>query len=38
MKKWLAKHFHLVLGATLVGPRFYGFAWPSWGIGITIGS
>lgn len=36
MRKFLARELHLVLGAVLVGPTFYGFAWKTWGFGIFV--
>jgi hypothetical protein len=33
VKRFLAR-YSIVLGATVVGPRFYGFARPRWGIGL----
>lgn len=35
MRKLVAR-LHLILGAVIVGPKFYGFAWPRWGIGVMV--
>jgi hypothetical protein len=35
MKKLLAR-MHVIVGAVIVGPKFYGLAWPTWGIGVMI--
>lgn len=36
MRKLIAKELHLVLGAVVIGPTFYGFAWPRWGVGVFV--
>ncbi len=37
MRRFLAKHFHIVIGAKITGPTFYGLVWPRFGFGFFIG-
>jgi hypothetical protein len=34
--KRLIARLHVILGAYVVGPRFYGIAFPRWGVGVMI--